>query len=508
MNRLRLLRWSLSLILCLGVLSWYAVPAGVAWAQDDTAVVDETAEPVAEEASGEVAPAAPDAEVTEETAEVVEESAEPAAATAEQEYNYTVNTLIMFLAAVLVIFMQPGFAILEVGLNSAKNAVNIMFKNVMDLCIGVLLFFFIGFALMFPGDDYAGKWFGFGHSGISGYSYDAGDGKKVDATQPYSPNAFFLFQVAFAATAATIVSGAVAGRMKFPAYLVYSAVITGLVYPISGMWVWGGGWLAAQGYHDFAGSTVVHAVGGFAGLAGAILLGPRIGRFAKDKAIPMPGHNLTFAGLGVFILWVGWYGFNPGSQLTYAGAVNANITAYIAVTTTLAAAAGATAAMIIAWCLFGKPDMTMALNGALAGLVAITANCDCVPLWASIVIGVVGGLLVVIGIMVLDKLHIDDPVGAWPVHGLCGIWGGIATGVFGVGQSLTTQVIGSLLIGAWAFGTMLVLFAALKAIGILRVSPEDESEGLDKSEHGMHAYPPHLIVDEKYSPVPHAATSA
>ena len=425
---------------------------------------------------------------------------EPAAATAEQESAYTFNTIIMFVCAVLVLFMQAGFAMLEVGLNAAKNTINILFKNVMDLSVGVLLFFFIGFGLMYPGGAYEGKWFGFGGSGISGYG--TATATEVDATADYSPSADFLFQVAFAATAATIVSGAVAGRMQFKSYLVYSAILTGFIYPISGMWKWGGGWLDAMGFHDFAGSVVVHAVGGFAGLAGAIMLGPRIGRFIKGKSVAMPGHNIAFAALGVLILWIGWYGFNPGSQLTYYGAENANITAYIAVTTTLAASAGAVAAMLVSWILFSKPDVTMALNGALAGLVGITANCDQVALWAAIVIGLVAGLLVVIGIIALDKFGIDDPVGAWPVHGLCGVWGGLATGIFGTaeGVSFVTQLVGTAVISAWAFGTMLVLFGILKAAGILRVSAEEETQGLDVSEHGMHAYPKSQIMEDHLTP--------
>ena len=269
------------------------------------------------------------------------------------------------------------------------------------------------------------------------------------------------------------------------------------------MWKWGGGWLDAMGFQDFAGSVVVHAVGGFAGLAGAIVLGPRIGRFVQGKSVAMPGHNITFAALGVLILWVGWYGFNPGSQLTYWGADNANITTYIAVTTTLSAAAGAVAAMIVGWVMFSKPDVTMALNGALAGLVGITANCDQVALWASIVIGLVSGLLVVVGIVLLDKLSVDDPVGAWPVHGLCGIWGGLATGIFGTaeGVSFGTQLIGTAVICAWAFFTMLIVFAILKAVGILRVSAEEETRGLDISEHGMHAYPQSQLTEDHVSPV-------
>jgi len=426
-------------------------------------------------------------------------AADATAATPEQEAAYTFNTIVMFVCAVLVLFMQAGFAMLEVGMNAAKNTINILFKNVMDLSVGVLLFFFVGFGLMYPGADYEGKWFGFSGAGIGGLEM----GPVVDATSDYSPSADFLFQVAFAATAATIVSGAVAGRMQFKSYLVYSAVLTGFIYPISGMWKWGGGWLDAMGFQDFAGSVVVHAVGGFAGLAGAIVLGPRIGRFVQGKSVAMPGHNITFAALGVLILWVGWYGFNPGSQLTYWGASNANATAYIAVTTTLSAAAGAVAAMIVGWVLFRKPDVTMALNGALAGLVGITANCDQVALWASIVIGLVAGLLVVVGIVSLDKLSIDDPVGAWPVHGLCGIWGGLATGIFGTaeGVSFLTQLIGTAVICAWAFFTMLILFGILKAMGLLRVSAEEETRGLDISEHGMHAYPQSQLMEDHVSPV-------
>lgn len=408
-----------------------------------------------------------------------------------QETDYTINTLIMFICAVLVIFMQAGFAMVEIGLNSAKNAVNILSKNVMDLCVGVLLYLFIGFNLMYPGD----AWTVDGYLGSFTPFVVASDGTGYG---DYSSYADFLFQVAFAATAATIVSGAVAGRMKFSAYLVYSAILTGLIYPISGAWKWGGGWCDAMGFQDFAGSVVVHAVGGFAGLAGAIFLGPRIGRFAKDgRSSPIPGHNISFAALGVFILWVGWYGFNPGSQLTYAGAANANATTYIALTTTLAAAAGAVAALITAWTLFGKPDVTMALNGVLGGLVAITANCDRVSQVESLIIGVVGGVLVVMGVLLLEKLKIDDPVGAWPVHGLCGIWGGLATGIFGdlpdgvetVGSFFTVQLISTVAICAWAFITMSIVFGVLKGIGMLRVSPEVEQAGLDLEEHGLRAYP-------------------
>lgn len=262
----------------------------------------------------------------------------------------------------------------------------------------------------------------------------------------------------------------------------------------------------AMGFQDFAGSIVVHAVGGFAGLAGAIVLGPRIGRYTADgRSVPIPGHNIAFAALGVFILWVGWYGFNPGSQLTYAGSANAYATTYIGLTTTLAAGAGAVTALLLAWVLFSKPDLTMALNGVLGGLVAITANCDRVTQVESLIIGAIGGALVVLGIILLDKLKIDDPVGAWPVHGLCGLWGGVATGIFGdvpdgfEGSFLGVQIFASLVIIAWAFFTMLALFLVLKAVGLLRVSPEEEQAGLDISEHGMHAYPSDAVASGKIS---------
>lgn len=440
--------------------------------------------PAAEAAPAEVPAAAPaEASATEAAPDPLEEF--------RKENDYTINTLIMFICAVLVLFMQAGFAMVEVGLNSSKNAVNILAKNVMDLCIGVILYLFIGYSLMYPGDNWmVGEVIGNITPFVS----------KSDGVQEtgWSNEADFLFQVAFAATAATIVSGAVAGRMKFTSYLVYSAILTGLIYPISGAWKWGGGWAGDMGFQDFAGSVVVHAVGGFAGLAGAIFLGPRIGRFTSDgKSVPIPGHNISFAALGVFILLIGWYGFNPGSQLTYSGAANANATTYIALTTTLAAAIGAIVALVLGWMLFGKPDVTMALNGVLGGLVAITANCDRVSQVESLIIGGVGGALVVAGILILEKLKIDDPVGAWPVHGLCGVWGGLATGIFGdlpdgitsVGSFITVQAICTAAIVAWSFITMSIVFGVLKGMGMLRVSPEVEQVGLDIHEHGLRAYP-------------------
>jgi Amt family ammonium transporter len=432
----------------------------------------------AEEESPTQPPASMESVESEQTAKSEERG--PTAA----ENSYAIDNLILFIAAVLVLLMQSGFAMVECGFNESKNAVNILFKNLMDLCIGVLLFYVLGYNLMYGADVAAGffAWGGFGISETLGPD-------AAVAAGTLHPQVDWLFQVAFAATAATIVSGAVAGRMQFRSYLVYSAVLTGLIYPISGFWKWGGGWLDALGFHDFAGSLIVHAVGGFAGLAGAIALGPRIGRYSPDgKSHAILGHNLPLATLGVFILWVGWYGFNPGSQLAFTGAANTEATVLIAVNTTLSAAAGAFLAMLSAWMLFKKPDLSMALNGALAGLVGITANCDCVSNESAILIGAIAGVLVVAGIVLLDKLKIDDPVGAWPVHGLCGLWGGIATGIFGAEKDLVAQIVGSAAIAVWAFATMFALFLVLKSCGMLRVSPEEEREGLDIGEHGMHAY--------------------
>ncbi len=452
------------------------------WAQDEAAAAVEDAAMAVEDAAAEVA-------VADEVAvEAVEEAAEEAAAAPTMnDLAFAIDNITLFLCAVLVLFMQAGFAMLEVGLNPAKHTVNILCKNLMDLAVGVLLFFFVGYGLMYPGfEDGAKGYIGFAGSMIKPFDGEAGPGVL-------HPQVDFLFQVAFAATAATIVSGAVAGRMKFGAYLVYSAFLTGLIYPISGSWKWGGGWLDAMGFYDFAGSIVVHAVGGFAGLAGAIVLGPRIGRFSKDgRSTPIPGHNMTFAALGVFILWVGWYGFNPGSQLVFSSTADISATMLIATNTTLAAAAGCVLCLLLAWMIYGKPDVTMGLNGALGGLVGITANCDSVTNIEALVIGVVAGALIIVGVMLLEKLKIDDPVGAWPVHGLCGIWGGLATGFFG-GHPIQAQVIGSLVIPLWSFVTMFILFSVLKAVNFLRVSEEEEQLGLDISEHGMQAYGPAIM---------------
>jgi Amt family ammonium transporter len=440
---------------------------------------------------------------SQETTEATEAVA--AAEPADLGVGYALDNAFLFLAAVLVFFMQAGFAMVEAGFNSSKNAVNILFKNSMDICVGMLLFFVVGFGIMYPGsygvDTTEHPYFALGGTGLAKYM----EASAADPSRTFSPEADWLFQAVFAATAATIVSGAVAGRMKVGAYLIYSAVLTAFVYPVSGMWKWGGGWLmqfgekAADGsfpmaFQDFAGSAVVHAVGGFAGLAGAIVLGPRLGRYVNGKSIPMPGHSVPIAALGVFILWFGWYGFNPGSQLAFQGTSDIDATMHIAVTTSLAAAAGGLVATFLSWGMFGKPDLSMGLNGILGGLVGITACCDCMALPMSIVVGAVAGGVVVAGILLLDKLKIDDPVGAFPVHGLCGIWGCLAIGLLPNSHlaaettSLQVQLVGTFSIVIWSFGTMFALFTALKAIGILRVSEADEQKGLDVSEHGMQAY--------------------
>ena len=452
-----------------------------AWAQEDAKTPETPATAPAEAAPADAGGAAP------------AEAAVSYDVPSNESLAYSIDNLLLFLSAVLVIFMQAGFALVEVGLNSAKNAVNILFKNTIDFCLGVLMFWIVGYALMYPGADYAGKYFGFHQKSFEeAVTPDAVKGGFSTATgtlRTLHPQADFLFQAAFCATAATIVSGAVAGRLKFSSYLIYTIIITGLVYPIGGFWKWGGGWLATMGFHDFAGSIVVHACGGFAGLAGAMALGPRIGRYSQDgKSRPIPGHNLAFATLGVFILMIGWYGFNPGSQLAFAGDANVDRVVTIAVNTTLAACAGGIVTMILSWIGFGKPDLTMCLNGILAGLVGITANCDCVTNLESIIIGAVAGVLVMIAIVALDKLMIDDPVGAFPVHGVCGLWGGIATGIFGTGKNLQHQLIGSFAIAGFSFVVMMIVFYGLKAAGQLRVSQQEEIEGLDIHEHGMPCY--------------------
>lgn len=419
------------------------------------------------------------------------------AATAESVQT-NLNVVWTLVAAILVFLMQAGFALVETGFTRAKNAANIMMKNLMDFAAGSLAFYVLGAALMFGASKAAG-WLGWGGLGMP--SLGAGEG-VWDWT-------FLFFQTMFAATAATIVSGAVAERIEFKSYLIYSALVSAVVYPISGHWMWGSlageasqGWLEAFGFHDFAGSTVVHSVGGWIALAGAMMLGPRIGKYHHDgKANPIPGHSLVLGTLGVLLLWIGWFGFNPGSYTAGIGSIGR-----VAMTTNLAACAGTIAALVTAWIIMKKPDLTMALNGSLAGLVAITAPCDQVTCNAAIVIGLVAGVLVVLSVFAMDRIHIDDPVGAVSVHCVNGVWGTLAVGLFAAPEALGygnpmvglfygggfkylgVQALGAGATCVWAFGTGLAIFFALKKLGILRVSEKTELKGLDVTEHGQDAY--------------------
>jgi len=411
------------------------------------------------------------------------------------------NTVWVLVTAFLVFWMQAGFAFVEAGLTRAKNTTNILFKNLIDFVFATLAFWLIGYAFMFGNS--AG-----GVIGTTGFLVSPSGAADV-AGVPLL--AFWLFQLVFAGTAATIVSGAMAERTKFSSYLLYSFFISAIIYPISGHWIWGGGWLAGlnlgAGFKDFAGSTVVHSVGGWLALIGAVILGPRIGRFGADgKPKAIPGHSISMAVLGVFILWLGWFGFNPGSQLAADGP-NADIISLVAVNTNLAAAAGGLIAMILTWLFVTKkPDLPASLNGVLAGLVAITAPCAFVTPAAAIAIGAVGGVVVVYGTLLLEKLKIDDPVGAVPVHLMNGIWGTLAVGVFatengvsglitGSADQLLVEAIGVLAVGVWCLLTGGILFMTIKAVNGLRVTREEELQGLDLHEHGTQAYPADAVAD-------------
>lgn len=412
-----------------------------------------------------------------------------------EELQNNINIVWTCIAAFLVFFMQAGFAMVEAGFTRAKNAVNILMKNLMDFSIGTLAFFLVGFGLMFGATN--------GFCGTSDFcvSNITGDATHWNWT-------FLIFQTVFAGTAATIVSGAMAGRTKFKSYLVYSVFICAFIYPIFGSWAWGSllngnGWLEKKGFCDFAGSTVVHSIGGWLALAGAIVLGPRLGKYGPDgKPKAIMGHNITLAALGVFILWFGWFGFNPGSTTVGDGEIGR-----VAVTTNLAAAAGAVVAMIVSWILGKKPDASMSLNGALAGLVAITAGCYTVTPFGAIMIGAIAGALVYFSVVFIDSiLKIDDPVGAVSVHGVCGAFGTLACGLFnaeavlGIGDAnsgllygggfsqFIVQLTGVVSAFAWAFGLGFLMFMLIKMTIGLRASKEEELKGLDITEHGMEAY--------------------
>ena len=410
-----------------------------------------------------------------------------------QEWGWSesLDMIWLFLGAALVFIMQAGFAMVETGLTRAKNATNIVMKNLMDFCIGAIVYWAIGWGFMY------------GTNGdVPGVFIGLSDFFKNPMDDPVFHRDWF-FQVVFAATSATIVSGAMAERTQFKSYLIYTAFISALVYPISGHWIWGSGWLADLGFHDFAGSTVVHSVGGWAALVGAAVVGPRIGKYVKGEGGQIavkafPGHSMPLAMLGVFLLWFGWYGFNGASTLSGSSPDIARV----CVTTTLAAAAGTIGALFTSWIWFKKPDASMSMNGALAGLVAITAPCGVVSPAAAIIIGLVGGILVVLSVEFIDKvLKIDDPVGASSVHLVCGIWGTLAVGIWGnvegvsVGllhgggfTQLGVQALGVLTVGAWAFGTSVILFNLIKITVGLRVTDREQQQGLDISEHKADAY--------------------
>ena len=398
------------------------------------------------------------------------------------------DTVWVLVAAFLVFFMQAGFGMVEAGFIRAKNACNILTKNFLDYCTASIMFFLVGYAFMFG--------VGNGFIGLSGFGLE---GAENPSGVPIW--AFWLFQAAFCGAAATIVAGAMAERMKFPAYLMYTVCISAVVYPIIGHWIWSAdGWLYKTGFADFAGSTVVHVTGGFAALAGAALLGPRIGKY-NGGAKAIAGHSIPLASLGVFILWFGWFGFNPGSTLGVSGG-NYSTAALVAMNTNLSAATGAIVAMVAVWIAFGKPDLSMTMNGALAGLVAITAPCAFVSPAASIAIGAVAGVLVVFGVWVLDRVKIDDPVGAVPVHGLNGVWGTLAVGLFaqpkyggmtglfhgGGTQQLGVQALGTFAGAGFSLAAMGLVFLAIKMTIGLRVGRAEELRGLDIGEHGMESY--------------------
>ena len=400
------------------------------------------------------------------------------------------DTVWVLIAAFLVFFMQAGFGMVEAGFIRAKNTCNILTKNFLDFCMASLGFFLVGYAFMFgDGNSFIGTK-GFMLMGLE----ETASGLPLYA--------FWLFQAAFCGAAATIVAGGMAERMNFKAYLIYSFLISALIYPIIGHWVWGGGWLSKMGFMDFAGSTVVHTTGGIAALIGTILLKPRLGKYGIDgKPKAIAGHNIPLASLGVFILWFGWFGFNPGSTL---GVVNGGMDiARVAINTNMAAALGGIAAMVTVWMRFGKPDLSMAMNGALAGLVGITAPCAFVDPWAACVIGITSGIIVVLGVELLDKLQIDDPVGAVPVHGMCGIWGTLCVGIFGKAalglpndgfvysgnpMQFGIQCVGSVATVVFVLATMGTIFKLIDLTVGLRVSRTEELRGLDIGEHGMESY--------------------
>ncbi|MCD8081221.1 MAG: ammonium transporter [Bacteroides sp.] len=453
-------------------------------AQDSTAV---ELVPIAEVA---------DQAVSAPSGSIAGETEEASAATTLADLAMGLDTVWMLLAAMLVFFMQPGFALVEAGFTRVKNTANILMKNLVDFTLGSLLYWFIGFGLMF------------GVGGFVGMPHFF-DISFFDSELPRE--GFLIFQTVFCATAATIVSGAMAERTKFSMYLVYTIFISVLIYPISGHWTWGGGWLMNEEtgsfmmntfgtvFHDFAGSTIVHSVGGWIALVGAAILGPRIGKYDKNgKSKAIPGHNLTLAALGVFILWFGWFGFNPGSQLAASGETDRLAISHVFLTTNLSACAGGFFALIVSWMKYGKASLSLTLNGVLAGLVGITAGCDLVSPIGAAIIGAISGVVMIFAVEFIDKvLKIDDPVGASSVHGVCGFLGTILTGLFATEEGLFygggasffgAQLFGALVVGVWAAGMGFLIFKGLDKLHGLRVPARVEEEGLDIYEHGESAY--------------------
>ena len=410
----------------------------------------------------------------------------PAAAQTAADAMFTVNNTWMLVATLLVFMMHLGFSFLEVGLTQSKNTVNILFKNVSIIAIGLLTYAIVGFNLMYPGEFSMGGFFGFAGFGVG---TDAA-GLTAEYSEGYTYWTDFIFQAMFAATAATIVSGAVAERIRLASFLAFATVYVGLVYPFVGSWKWGGGWLDQMGFYDFAGSTLVHSVGGWAAVAGVFLLGPRIGKYVNGRIHPIPGHSLPLAAAGMFLLWFGWFGFNGGSVLS----ADPGLVSLVFVTTSIAASAGIVAAMITTWTVQKHPDLSMVLNGGLAGLVGITAGADVVSVMDSVMIGGVAAVLVVFSVIFFDRIKMDDPVGAISVHLVCGIWGTLAVGIFSADHSLVTQLIGVLAYGAACLPLAFIIFGVLKATVGLRVSEVDERRGLDLAEHNMEAYPDYQIM--------------
>ncbi len=428
--------------------------------------------------------AAPGAMAQDEAAEAaVEEEAAPITAA---DAMFTVNNTWMLVATFLVFIMHLGFATLETGLTQAKNTVNILFKNTGIVAIGLLTYWLCGFNLMYPGDFSISLGDG-GFFGFAGFLLNPGEeGQTIAYTDgAYTYYTDFIFQAMFAATAATIVSGAVAERIKLGSFLIFSTLYVAIIYPIAGSWKWGGGFLDAMGFYDFAGSTLVHSVGGWGALAGVVVLGPRLGKYANGTIKPIAGHSMPLATIGVFLLWLGWFGFNGGSVLS----ADPDLVSLVFVTTSLAAAAGVMGAMATTWIVQRKPDLSMVLNGSLAGLVGITAGADTVSVNSSIIIGLVAGVIVVFSVIGFDRIKLDDPVGALSVHLVCGIWGTLAVGIFNsADHNVVTQAIGVLCYFAFCFPAALIFFLALKFTIGLRVSEEEERGGLDVGEHGMEAY--------------------